>query len=70
MDDLIRSVNTDVFGKTPIALVIFKQVKGLNIEYIIMYETTDKNTIYESTSFYQILRDKGVILSINKTNLK
>lgn len=70
VDALQRSVNTDTIGNNPIVLSAYYQAKGLNAEYLIYYESTDKKSIYEGRSIYQIVRDKVFNISFSKTNLR
>lgn len=46
VDVLSKQVNADTLGKTPVVLGTYVQVKGLNAEYIVYYESTDKKSIY------------------------
>lgn len=70
VDKLSKEVNAETLGKTPVVLGTYVQVKGLNAEYIIYYESTDKKSIYELKAVYQILRAKVFILSMTRTNLR
>lgn len=70
VNTLSTSVNTDVLGKSPVVIGAYYQVKGINAEYIIYYESTDKKSIYELKAVYQILRGKVFILSMTRTNLR
>ena len=67
---MILATNVDTLGEKPIVLAVYAQLKGLTIEYFIYYETTDKITVYEARTIYQLLRKKVYILSYNKTYLK
>lgn len=64
------NVNTNTLGDKPVVLVAFKQNKGLNSEFVILYETTDGRTVYEATAVYQILRNSAIIVSVNRTNFR
>lgn len=70
VEALQKSVTTDKIGNAPNVLASFFQVVGLNAEYRIFFESTDKKSIYEGRSIYQAARDKVFNVSFTKTTLR
>lgn len=70
VEALQRSVNTDKLGNSPVVVAAFYQVIGLNAEYRIFYESTDKKSIFEGRSIYQAARDRVFNVSFSRTTYR
>ncbi len=70
IDPAIRSSNKNTLGDNPVVLAVFYEAKGLNAQYLIYYESTDKKSIYELRSIYQALRNRATTLSLTRTSLR
>lgn len=70
VEALQRSVNIDRLGNNPVVVAAFYQVTGLNAEYRIFYESTDKKSIFEGRSIYQAARDRVFNVSFSRTTFR